>query len=381
VQNRALKQGARLNPHDPEIVQFLLAPGSLITKWSYNDAWIGWPVAPLHQQHPIRSAFLDPRPGTLRRGGEAAYHTGIDITVQDDRPEPGAPTGRTHRVYAIEGGQAAVPRRRSGAPCVDRRVTIGHFSYWHVDSSRVITDGESIRPGQMIGWTCKGLWHVHLSEWMDLSGGPGYVNPLHAGTKLEPYVDRQPPRILAIGFFHPAMPRWTAAERATFPQAGARFAETRTGRTVLSGPVDVRASIDDPEPASLADVPELRSPSPPSGISLKVIRESDGRPMLARRVFRSDAFLGTSRGTRAVPIGFHYAPGTEQPLPAALCLKRQPADCGGVYWFRLFARPTEAYLQTPRLANGNYRFWVKAWDAAGNAATATVRIAIRNPGG
>jgi hypothetical protein len=176
------------------------------------------------------------------------------------------------------------------------------------------------------------------------------------------------------------MPRWTDSERAIFLQAGARFAETSTGRTVLSGPVDVRAWIDDPEPASVADVPELRSPSPPSAISLEVIRESDGRPMLARRVFRSDAFLGTSRGTRAVPIAFHYAPGTKQALPVALCLKLRPGDCGGIYWFRLFARPTEAYLQTPRLANGNYRVWVKAWDAAGNAATATVRIAIRNAG-
>ena len=381
LQNIALKQGARLNPHDPEIVQYLLAPGSLITKWSYNDDWIGWPVAPVHQQHPIRSAFLDPRPGTLRRGGEAAYHTGIDITVRDDRPEPGAPTGRTHRVYAIEGGQATVPPRRSRAACVDRRVTIGHFSYWHVDPNRVITQGEPIRPGQMIGWTCRGLWHVHVSESLDLPGGLGYVNPLHAGMKLGPYVDRQPPRIHAIRFFHPAMPRWTAPGRATFPQAGSRFAETSSGRTLLSGPVDVRSWIDDPEPqaGSLADTPALRSPSPPYAVSLEVIRESDGRPMLARTVFRSDGFLGTSRGTRAVPISYHYAPGTKEPLPAADCLKLQPVDCTGAYWFRLFARPTEAYWETTRLENGNYRFRVKAWDAAGNTATAAVGIAIRNP--
>jgi hypothetical protein len=383
LQNRALKQAARLNPRDPEIVQFLLAPGSLITKWRYDDAWIGWPVAPVHRQHPIRSSFLDPRTGTLRSGGEAAYHTGIDITVRDDRPEPGAPAGRTHRVYAIEGGQALVPSRRSGSPCVNRRVTIGHFSYWHVDPDGVVTDGESIRPGQMIGWTCKGLWHVHLSESMDLSGGRGYVNPLHAGMKLRPYVDREAPRIHAIRFFHPAMPEWTAVERAFFAQAGSRFADTSTGRTLLFGRVDIRAWIDDPEPraGSLADAPELLSPSPPYAISLEVIRESDGRPMLARTVFRSAAFLGTSRGTRAVPIAYHYAPGTHGPIPVALCLKLQPADCKGAYWFRLFARPTEAYWDTSRLANGNYRVRVKASDASGNPATATVRITIRNPTG
>src|SRR5438270_2999224 len=94
AQRQALRQAARLNPRDPEVVQFLLAPGSLTQRWSYDDAWTGWPVAPVHRQHSIRSSFLDPRPGTLRRGGEAAYHFGIDVTVRDDRPEPGAPPGR-----------------------------------------------------------------------------------------------------------------------------------------------------------------------------------------------------------------------------------------------------------------------------------------------
>ena len=28
----------------------------------YNDAFRGWPVAPQHQQHPVRGTFLDPRP-------------------------------------------------------------------------------------------------------------------------------------------------------------------------------------------------------------------------------------------------------------------------------------------------------------------------------
>jgi hypothetical protein len=103
--------------------------------------------------------------------------------------------------------------------------------------------------------------------------------------------------------------------------------------------------------------------------------------MLARTVFRSAAFLGTSRGTRAVPIAYHYAPGTKQPLPVALCLKLRPADCKGAYWFRLFARPTEAYWDTSRLASGNYRVRVKASDASGNSATASVPITIRNPSG
>src|SRR5919199_4479233 len=240
AQRQALRQAALLDPRDPEVVQFLLAPGSLTQRWSYDDAWTGWPVAPLHRRHIVRGSFLDPRAGTLRRGGEPAYHFGIDITVRDDRPEPGAPPGRTHRVYAVESGVALLPQRGASGPCEDRKVSIGHFDYWHVDTSGVVANGEQIRPGQTIGWTCKGLWHVHLAEWMELYGRRVYVNPVHPGMKLAPYVDHEPPRIRAIELYRPAMPRWTAGARVTFPQAGVPLPPTS-----LSGRVDVRAWIDD----------------------------------------------------------------------------------------------------------------------------------------
>jgi hypothetical protein len=380
AQRRALGEAARLNPRDPEVVQFLLAPGSLTQRWSYDDSWIGWPVAPVHRQHPIRSSFLDPRTGTLGTGGEPAYHSGIDISVRDDRPEPGAPPGRTHRVYAIEGGVAYLPARRASGPCQDRRVAIEHFQYWHVDTTGVVTNNEYIRPGQMIGWTCKGLWHVHLSESMDLYGRRVYVNPLHPSMKLGPYVDRKPPRIHAIEFYGPAMPTWTAADRAVFPQAGKRFPHTSTGRALLSGRVDVRAWIDDASPylGSLAGVPALVSPNHPDRIDLQVIRESDGRPVLVRTVFRAAAFMGDSGATQPVPISYHYAPGARQALPAGSCLKAQPRDCGAVYRFRLFARPTGTYWDTTGTPDGDYRLRVKAWDVAGNSASASARVTIRN---
>jgi tetratricopeptide (TPR) repeat protein len=369
AQRQALKEAARLNPRDPEVVQFLLAPGSLTQRWSYDDSWIGWPVAPVHRQHTIRSAFLDPRAGTLRRGGEAAYHFGIDVGVRDDRPEPGAPPGRTHRVYAIEGGFVSLPQRDARGPCEDRKVAIGHFGYWHVDASGTVTDGQHIRPGQMIGWTCEGLWHVHLAESIELYGRRVYVNPIHPGMKLGPYADRAPPRIRALEFYRPAMPKWTAAARAILPEAGLPFPETSTGRPLLSGRVDVRAWIDDPG---------VGSPAPPYRIALEVVRERGEHPVLVRTVFRAAVFLGSSLGTQSVPIGFHYAPGTKQPLPVERCLKARPGQCGGTYWFRLFARPTSAYWDTRRTANGRYRLRVRAWDAAGNDATRVARITIRN---
>ena len=226
----------------------------------------------------------------------------------------------------------------------------------------------------MIGWTCKGLWHVHLAEWMELYGRRVYVNPVHPGMKLGPYTDTEAPRIHAIAFYRPAMPRWTAAARAMLPPAGVRFPQTSTGRALLSGLVDVRAWIDDPPPRPSV----LASPTHPYGVSLEVVRESDGRPVLVRTVFRAAVFLGDSRGTQAVPIGYHYAPGTREALPVGPCLKAQPVDCRARYWFRLFARPTSAYWDTRRVPNGNYRLRVRAWDAAGNAATRTTRVTIGN---
>jgi hypothetical protein len=346
----ALAQATRLNPRAPEVVQFLLAPGSLNAARSYNDAWRGWPVAPVHRQHHVRSAFLDPRRGTLAAGGEAAYHIGIDIAVRDDRPEPGAPPGRTHRVYAIEGGYVFLPPRQHARACVNRRVAIGHFDYWHVDTVGVVAEGEQIRPGQMIGWTCKGLNHVHLSETMVLDGRLVYVNPLHGGWKLAPYTDREPPRIHAIRFFGTAMPAWRPWPRLSLPEAGIRFSRMRAGHIRVSGYVDVRAWIDD-------------DGSPPYSIALEVVRERDNKRVLRRTVFRSAVLLTDRLVTQPVPIGYHYAPGTV---------------AGAAYWFRLFARPGGAYWRTESVPNGNYRLEVTARDVAGNVATATARVTVAN---
>ena len=119
-------------------------PGQLELPQTYNDTYRGWPVSPRNRQHPIRGSFLDPRPDPERG---AVYHEGVDIAVRDDRPERGAPPGRTHRVYAIEGGPVffATPHGVRGF------AHIGHFGYGHIDT--LVLTGETVVPGQHVGWT------------------------------------------------------------------------------------------------------------------------------------------------------------------------------------------------------------------------------------
>jgi hypothetical protein len=46
-----------------------------------------------------------------------------------------------------------------------------------------------------------------------------------------------------------------------------------------------------------------------------------------------------------------------------------------VYWFRVFPRP---YWDTTALPNGSYRLRIRAWDVAGNAASAEPTVTIAN---
>ena len=151
----------------------MAVPGKLEATQTYNDDYHGWPLAPVDEPHPIRGAFIDPRPDPELG---AIYHDGVDVAARDDRPERGAPASRTHRVYAIEGGKVvrATPRGERGL------VDIGHFRYEHVDA--LVRVGQQIDPGDVIGWTCRDTWHVHIGEF-DLPAGrrPDPRQPAAAG--------------------------------------------------------------------------------------------------------------------------------------------------------------------------------------------------------
>ena len=261
-------------------------------------------MSPRKRQHPIRGSFLDPRPDPERG---AVYHDGVDIAVRDDRPEHGAPRGRTHRVYAIEGG----PVFLATPPGVRGFVHVGHFGYGHVDA--LVQPGETVAPGQHIGWTCAGDWHVHLSEFLFAGETRLVVNPLRRGGKLHPYVDRAAPLIREVRFYTPATPAWGRRPNtsvARLPPAGRRL-----DRDALFGRVDVRVRVGDPQSFSgwFADLPHLAAPHHPFRMAVTIVQLTTGQTVRRREVFRAEQLLG-------IDAGRHYAPGTEQNLPANGCM-------------------------------------------------------------
>jgi hypothetical protein len=333
-------------------------PGELEAFQRYNDDWRGWPVAPVDRQHPIRGSFLDPRPDP-RLG--AIYHDGIDIAVRDDSPERGAPPGRTHRVYAIEGGRVLSASRPGERGLVD----IAHFRYEHVDAR--VSRGDVVEAGQLIGWTCFDSWHVHLGEFVLVGGRRLVVNPLRPGGKLHPYVDGAPPSIDEIRYYAPATPSWgrRPANVARLPQDGTRLDKRR-----LAGRVDVRVRSSDPQSfiGFFRELPWLAAPHHPFRLAVTVIRLPDETVVADRETFRAEQLLER-------PAGTHFAPGTEQNLPANACMRlHRSVRCDGVYWFRAFPD----YWDTRRLSNGRYRLRIRVWDTAGNLASANSDVTIRN---
>ncbi len=358
----------------------------------YADDYRGWPVAPRNRQHPVRGSWLDPR----RR---ALYHPGIDISVRDDQPERGAPPGRTHRVYALEGGPVwhvwMQPR-----PGREGIVRIGHFTYGHV--LPVVELGQEVKPGQLIAWTTEGEWHLHLSEWRfpgrrtppppspkHATARQIQVNPLDREGKIAPYRDTAAPVIREIRFHRPvasgvggrttagaAASTWRTSEgSAVFPPGGAPLDPSR-----LSGQVDARAWIEDLQSflGWFRDVPLLETDHHPARVHLAVDRVSDGKRVVDRDVFLSDVWPGPESPLRdQIPISHHYAPGTRQNLRAATAFRLNRQGRGEL-WFRLFARRTRYNWDTTAFRDGPYRLTVTAWDIVGNRARESIDVGIAN---
>src|SRR5581483_4344676 len=235
--------------------------------YRYNRLSPGWPVLPRYVQHPVRGAFIDPRGPD--DNGLSGYHFGVDVNVDDRHPDAGAAAGFSHRVFALDSGVAAMPRNVGKRRCVNRRLDVGHFSYWHV--SPIVGTGVRVSAGQQIGWTCAGVWHVHVSEWQVFRGVRVWVNPIHRGGPLTPYTDRARPRVDGLHFVTPPRNPWQPQKTLREPDAS-----SAVPANALRGRVELRARIGDPQSflGFLKDNPAWPTDWSPCWVSVKITAAS-----------------------------------------------------------------------------------------------------------
>ncbi|MBV9943846.1 MAG: hypothetical protein JO262_17090 [Solirubrobacterales bacterium] len=133
------------------------------------DAETGWPLAPFHQQHPIRAGLNELRPGSL--------HVAVDIQARN-----GA------RVFAVQPGVAEV--LAPNGP--NARIQVGNYIYWHINPE--VSTGELVIPFKtVLGTVMAGYGHMAFSE---IGADGQYADPLRPeGSVLRPYVDRAAPVI------------------------------------------------------------------------------------------------------------------------------------------------------------------------------------------
>jgi hypothetical protein len=345
---------------------FAGVPGALPAgfQYAYGDAYTGWPVAPVHVQHPVRGSFLDPR--GVDDTGTSGYHFGVDVSVDDRKPDAGAPKGLSHAVYAMESGYVDRPSHDMTRACIGRRLEVGHFDYWHV--SPIVAQGQRIVAGQQIGWTCRGVWHVHVSEWQRYRGVRIWVNPLHAHGKLLPYTDTAAPVVSTLAFHTPPASAWSP-KTTLKAQDTSKLLEP----TALHGPVELRANIADPQSflGFLADKPAWPTEFSPYRVTF-MIRSAAGATVLHGTSFRADQLPQT-------PYVVHYAPGTIEDENMAECVG-PPAHsrCTGTYWLRPFSHFRHEYWNTKSVPNGSYTVTVRAYDLAGNVGSREVAVVVKN---
>lgn len=324
--------------------------------------WRAWPVEPVFAQHPIRGGFLDPRPA-------AVYHTGVDVSVRDDRPEPDHPPNRTHTVFALEGGTVWMPEDEEKRACQSRLVHVGRFGYSHVDPIGTVRDGERVEAGQMLGWTCYHHWHMHLSEFSTQGGKRVYVNPLRPAGRLWPYTDTARPSIGALRFYTPANAAWQTVLGALYSAPEGDPLSPRS----LRGAVDVRALIGDRQSFEgwmTGRLSLLRTAVSPYEVRV-ILRRHLGKTISTRLVFRATQ-LPTD------PFNERYAAGTMQNLPVYECRTEQPIRCTGQYWYHVSPSSSAEAWDTTVMADGSYDLCVTALDIAENSARRCAMVTVAN---
>ncbi|MET1082030.1 MAG: hypothetical protein ABWY12_03135 [Burkholderiales bacterium] len=321
--------------------------GALSVAPTYNDDFTGWPVAPKRRTHAVYGTFGNPTtkwPSEMP-GVRASYHKAIDI-LQNDA------SGR-HPVFAIEGGtvhEATLGRIRNPLDELVRSgiISIGHFRYSHVEPS--VELGEKVDAGQEIGKTCLGFWHVHLEERATVGGQSVMLNPLRPGGTLAPVKDTGNPFVREMRVYAKA--------------------DENNGAARPLPPDRVRGVV---VPVALAgdSFPFREWPGAPV-TPLHVYRASielrrGQTTVLARTLFQLDMAPG--------PTWQHYfRPLTRRSAPIAVCIVREPPDCAGRFWLRLWERGWD----TRKVPNGSYSLKLTVEDTVGRSASKTLRLRVAN---
>jgi hypothetical protein len=260
---------------------------------------------------------------------------------------------------------ASTPSSR-GRSALDRRLEVGHFAYWHVFP--IVSARRHVRAGQQIGWSCRGVWHVHLSEWQVYQGKLVWVNPLHKGGHLAPYTDTAPPVVNALLFVTPPARPWLPTVSLAQPDTA-----TVLPANGLHGQVELRANIGDPQSflGFLARNPAWPTVFTPYRVTAQ-IRSAAGRTVMNRVSFQADQLPQTD-------YIVHYAPGTVEDDNMQECVgPPQKPHCAGTYWYRPFSRFHEEYWNTRSVPNGQYTVTVRAYDLAGNVGSRSTTVTVKN---
>lgn len=328
--------------------------------YQYNDSWHGWPLEPVHQQHPVRGGFNDPRPG--------GYHFGIDISADDAVHDSGAPRYGAHRVIAVDGGPVVAQTSSDfyAKACNNAHFVVGHFAYWHIIPT--VKLGQVIRAGQQIGWTCPGEWHIHLSEWQIFNGKLVWVNPLHPGGKLTPYSNRKRPQIGRLRFYSAPKRKWCPTTSAQ-PSDDAK----EIPLTHLQGAVELRVSVADPMPDKQFFnmlPPSFSGALSPYKVAVAVWSLTSGKLIFARTSFQSDLLLKT-------PFFWHFAPGSREKEALGSCVK-EIKPCTGHLLFRPFSQGYPTLWDTRHVPDGLYRVTVYAWNDRGLRSSRSASVLVAN---
>ena len=273
-----------------------------------------WPLKPFNRPHAIRGYFNDPRRDFVGDEIASSFHFGVDIS---------APDGTS--IYAVAGGTVS---RHFDYVTV---TTPGgrDFGYWHIVPE--VQQGQYVGEGAFLGRIQRGWGHVHFAESMN----GVYLNPLRPGA-LAPYYDTISPTVAAV----------------TITRGGKPVDATR-----VSGVVDLTCDA--------FDIPPLAPPAP--------WQDTRVTPVLLRwRIEREDGGPATKWKT-AIDFRFALLPNSLFNLVYAPGTRPNRAGRPGRYVFYL-----KAGWSSAKLANGEYRLRVGAWDTRGNSAFGALPFTIAN---